>query len=180
MTNPLISELYTKLGELLEERDDVFLHKGIELIKEYSSKTGFLEGYEFGDPRETYSRKKIMGGEGKLIMRGMNWTSGFDLLPHEHHDRACIMLLLSGSMNVRDYESKKLEELYELSLLEDCVFTPGEISIVNPKVTQIHAMKALEDTCSLHFYPLDKPTSFGYVKGDDGLYVRKEIKLKDH
>ena len=135
MANPIMTELYSKLEKALAEGDVSFIEQGPDLILKYFNKDGFLDGVEFKQANsDKYSRKKVIGEEGKHVIRAMRWPAGYELMPHEHHGRPCIELLVSGQMAVWDMVADhKDNDLYDLIVIDYQNLKPGNIAIVNPK-----------------------------------------------
>ena len=175
-------ELYGILKNLCSQNDQTFLEEGPNKVREYFSRGDLLRGDEFKETLNCYSRTKIIGQQGKLVIRAMKWPDGFYLVPHEHHNRPCIELLVSGLMTISDIASEHIENnlysnLYGLRILETHELQSGDMAVVDPAVTQIHDIVAIEKCTSLHFYPSDKLTSHKYIEWKNGLFLRKEFEL---
>ena len=72
----------------------------------YSS-SRFLNNVEFKETNsDKYTRTKVIGEGGKPVIRAMRWPAEYELMPHEHHGRPCMELIVSGNMEVKDIKAK--------------------------------------------------------------------------
>jgi len=188
MVNARLCELYSKLECSLRESDGSFLEHGKRAVRDYAFHNGYLrsdvvEGIEFDDPGKCYSRRKILGDEGKHVILDMNWSPDFSLFAHEHGKRPCIMLIVEGHMYVTDFEAVRItHDKYQLNEIGHHELFPGDIGTVDP-VGDIHSMDVITPSKTLHFYAEDRKSCFGYLKPkdqaqDDGLFFRKEFQLQ--
>ena len=72
------------------------------------------------------------------------WVSSVRTTVHDHARNGCLMVLLKGRLNERLY-SKELEVITENN------YKSPNISFINDK-KGYHAVKALEESASLHIY----------------------------
>lgn len=178
MATTAMNNLYMILENLCSQSDQNFLDNGPDIVKEYFSKGDLLLGNEFEEPSGSYSRAILIGDVGQFVVRAMSWPNDFYLPPHEHHDRPCIELLVSGFMSVDDIEATKVgDDLYKLRVSKRNILKPGDIAIVDPSITQIHEITTFQQSTSLHFYPSDEKISHRYMQQDKGLFLREEFKL---
>jgi hypothetical protein len=179
-----VREVYEKLGELLEQGDDVFVKEGPALLKDAIEETEFLDGLEteHAEPG-TYTRKKIIGDPGRHVIRYMEWPPEYALMPHEHHGRPCFEVLVEGHLALTDLEPTQVgEDRYTFDVLGSSVTEPGESAVVDPRENEIHAVYSPVRSRSLHVYPDDNYRSFGYVldeEADGDVYVRTEFQLRE-
>lgn len=184
--NRLVRELYEELGELLEQGDDVFVEEGPPLLAEAIEQDGFFEGVEtehaeYGD----YTRAKVIGDEGRHVIRYMEWPPEYALMPHEHHGRPCFEVLVEGQLLLADMEAERIgEDEYLMDVIGTQSTAPGETAVVDPREGEIHAVYSPVRSRSLHVYPDDSYKGIGYVpkESDDtdrDVYERKEFLLRE-
>jgi len=179
LVNFLIKELYSKLGTILEEGDDAFITKGPLMVRKYFSKKDFLKALKTNPAKNGYTRVKVIGENGKHVIRFMEWAPGFNLMPHEHHGRPCFELLVSGQTVVSDMLTTQVkDDLYKLKVIQTKIVNPGEFAVVDPRITQIHSVFSPVRSTSVHFYPSDNYSNFGYILNENDSYIRTEFKLK--
>lgn len=182
-TDSRVREVYEELGDLLEQGDDVFIENGPEVLKEAVSDPSFLDSIE-SDHAEpgTYTRKKVIGDEGRHVIRYMEWPPEYALMPHEHHGRPCFEVLVEGHLSLTDLAREKVgENEYRLEPIETTVTKPGESAVVDPRECEIHAVYSPIRSRSLHVYPDDNYTSYGYTLKEDAegdVYECQEFRLR--
>lgn len=181
--NPTVSALYERLGELLEEGDDVFVDRGPGLLQAAIDAPEFFEGVETerASPGE-YTRRKVVGEEGRHVVRFMEWPPGYALPPHEHHGRPCFEVLVDGLLSVVDVEPEPIgDDRYALSVRGTKITEPGETAVVDPRENEVHAVYSPVRSRSLHVYPEDNAEAYGYVLRKDDLerdvYARERFQL---
>ena len=168
--NPVVRDLYDRLGELLAESDDAFVERGPALLRAAISDPAFFDDVTTDPaPADTYTRRKVVGAPGEHVVRFMEWPPGYALLPHEHHGRPCFEVLVDGLLTVVNMRPDTVDdELYELTALDTEVVRPGETTVVDPRVSDVHAVYSPVRSRSLHVYPDDAAHAFGYCLVDDG------------
>ncbi|MFB6300035.1 MAG: hypothetical protein ABEH65_07220 [Halobacteriales archaeon] len=183
--NPLVREVYDELGELLNQGDDVFVEEGPDLLKEAITQDGFFENVTT-DPAapDEYTREKVIGDPGEHVIRFMEWPPEYTLMPHEHHGRPCFEVLVDGHLMLADLERTQVgENAYTFDLIDSEITEPGESAIVDPRQCEIHAVYSPVRSKSLHVYPDDNWTAYGYVPKDDtadnDIYERREFQLRE-
>ena len=185
-TGVLRRDLYEGLGNILEtEGDDGFITNGPKLVQRaFSANPSLFNGLRFVRAENNYTRAKVIGEEGRHVILAMEWAPGFYLLPHEHHGRPCFDFVIQGHLRVTDYEANKINgnkriERYRLTPLRTYGAKTGNFVVVNPSFGEIHSVKTIEKSRSIHFYPGDNAYSFGYerLNGTD-TFIRKKISLK--
>jgi hypothetical protein len=166
--NSVVRDLYDRLGELLTEGDDRFVEDGPSLLRAAVERPGFFDGVESDHaPAGTYTRRKVVGDPGEHVIRFMEWPPGYVLLPHEHHGRPCFEVLVDGLLTVVNMRPEAVDsELYELTPLDTDVVRPGETTVVDPRVGDVHAVYSPVRSRSLHVYPDDAAYAFGYCLVD--------------
>lgn len=181
--NPLVREVYDQLGALLDRGDDAFIEQGPALLREATTQEGFFENVEPDPaPPDSYTREKVIGDPGEHVIRFMEWPAEFALMPHEHHGRPCFEVLVDGHLVLTDLDRVEVDDdRYTFEVIDSSVTTPGEAAVVDPRQNEIHAVYSPVRSCSLHVYPSDDWTAYGYVRDDayDGdVYERKEFELR--
>ncbi|SFK84087.1 hypothetical protein SAMN04487950_1375 [Halogranum rubrum] len=167
--NPVVRRLYDRLGELLDESDDAFVEHGPALLRAAIRDPDFFDGVSTEQaPTGTYTRRKVVGDEGEHVIRFMEWPPGYALVPHEHHGRPCFEVLVDGLLTVVNMRPEELDDgLYELTALDTEVVRPGETTVVDPRVSDVHAVYSPVRSRSLHVYPDDASHAFGYCLIDE-------------
>jgi len=183
--NPVVREVYDELGELLEHGDDAFVEEGPRLLKRAIDRDGFFENVttDTATPDE-YTREKVIGDPGEHVIRFMEWPPEYTLMPHEHHGRPCFEVLVEGNLMLADLERTKVgENAYTFEVIDMTTTAPGESAVVDPRESEIHAVYSPVRSRSLHVYPDDNWTAYGYVLEDDGpdadIYERREFQLRE-
>lgn len=181
--NPLVREAYDRLGELLAEGDDVFVEDGPAVLRAAMADERFFENVDPDPaPPDSYTREKVIGDPGEHVIRFMEWPAEYTLLPHEHHGRPCFEVLVDGHLVLTDLKRVDLgEDRYTFEVIDSSVTHPGEAAIIDPRKNEIHAVYSPVRSCSLHVYPSDNWTAFGYVRDPDregDVYRREEFELK--
>lgn len=183
--NLMVRDVYDRLGELLDQGDDVFVEEGPEVLQDAIEHEGFFEGVttDRAAPDE-YTRNKVIGDPGEHVIRYMEWPPEYTLVPHEHHGRPCFEVLVEGHLVVTDLERERVgEDRYTFEVIDSQITEPGEAAVVDPRESEIHAVYSPVRSKSLHVYPDDQWTAYGYVhvgqeNGRD-LYERKEFQLRE-
>lgn len=162
--NPVVRDLYDRLGELLQEGDDAFVEHGPELLQAAIRDPDFFDDVATDPaPPDTYTRRKVVGDEGGHVIRFMEWPPGYALMPHEHHGRPCFEVLVDGLLTIVNMRPEEIDaDLYELTALDTEVVRPGETTVVDPRVSDVHAVYSPVRSRSLHVYPDDASHAFGY------------------
>lgn len=174
-----LRQLYDRLGDILKKGDDIFIREGPLLLKDYFE-NGHLKGLQSRPASTGYTRKKVMGDQGKHVIRFMEWSPGFSIFPHEHHGRPCFEFLVSGNLIVSDFlPAQNGKNEFTLELLKTHVVNPGQFAIVDPRITQVHSVFSPVRSRSLHVYPEDNYFTMGYIHNGDDTYQRREFDLKD-
>ncbi|MDY6819023.1 MAG: hypothetical protein SVG88_10220 [Halobacteriales archaeon] len=183
--NPLVREVYDELGELLEQGDDVFVEEGPALLKAAIDQDGFFENVTT-DPAapDEYTREKVIGDPGEHVIRFMEWPPEYTLMPHEHHGRPCFEVLVEGHLMLADLERTEVgDNEYTFDVIDSDITEPGESAVIDPRQCEIHAVYSPVRSKSLHVYPDDNWTAYGYVPKDDtadnDIYERREFQLRD-
>ena len=113
----------------------------------------------------------------------MEWSPGFFLIAHEHHGRPCFEYIQSGHLEVTNFSDAKriVKDKYRLVQIGKPVNAkPGQFVRVDPRVGDIHSVRAIDRSQSVHFYPDDNFFSYGYEKQNGSeIYVRKKFKLEE-
>jgi hypothetical protein len=184
--NPLVRETYEALGDLLERGDDAFVEEGPALLAEAIRDPAFFEGVEteHAAPDE-YTRTKVIGDEGRHVIRYMEWPPEYALMPHEHHGRPCFEALVEGRLLLSDMEVEPLgEDEYRLSVAGTSTAAPGETATIDPRDCEVHAVYSPVRSRSLHVYPDDNYHGVGYVPAEDpthdgDVYTRERFLLRE-
>jgi hypothetical protein len=183
--NPVVREVYEELGDLLEQSDAAFVEEGPAVLKRGIKRDGFFEGVTTAPalPNE-YTREKVIGDEGRHVIRFMEWPPEYALMPHEHHGRPCFEVLVDGHLVLSDLKRTRIgDNEYTFEVLETTIAEPGESAVIDPRENEIHAVYSPVRSRSLHIYPDDNYESYGYIlNGDDyknDVYERKEFQLRD-
>lgn len=183
--NPLVREVYDELGELLKQGDDVFVEEGPALLKAAIDQDGFFENVTT-DPAapDEYTREKVIGDPGEHVIRFMEWPPEYTLMPHEHHGRPCFEVLVEGHLMLADLERTEVgDNEYTFDVIDSDITEPGESAVIDPRQCEIHAVYSPVRSKSLHVYPDDNWTAYGYVPKDDtadnDIYERREFQLRD-
>lgn len=182
--NPLVREAYDELGDLLAAGDDAFVEEGPALLREAITREGFFEGVTTDPaPPDEYTREKVVGDPGEHVIRFMEWPPEYTLCPHEHHGRPCFEVLVEGHLVLTDLERTRVGDgEYTFDVIDTQVAHPGESAVVDPRESEIHAVYSPVRSRSLHVYPDDNWTAYGYVpiEGCEGdVYERREFRLRD-
>ena len=181
--NPIVRDVYRELGELLSDGDDMFVERGPGVVQEAIGREGFFDGVSTDFAEEgSYTRKKVIGEPGKHVIRYMEWSSGFSIFPHEHHGRPCFEVLVDGLLNVVNMDAEEREdEGYRLEVVGSEVTEPGDAAVVDPRITDIHAVYSPVRSRSLHVYPDDNHYSYGYVydetRDGEDVYRRRKFTM---
>jgi hypothetical protein len=183
--NPVVREVYDELGELLERGDDVFVEEGPALLKEAIARDGFFENVTT-DPAapDEYTRKKVVGDPGEHVIRFMEWPSEYTLMPHEHHGRPCFEVLVDGVLMLADLERTAVgEDTYTFDVIGSTVAQPGDSAVIDPRENEIHAVYSPVRSRSLHVYPENNWTAYGYELQNEetsaDIYERREFELRE-
>jgi hypothetical protein len=184
--NRLVGELYEQLGELLEQGDDVFIEEGPALLEDAIEQPGFFDGVETEHaPPGEYTRAKVIGEQGRHVIRYMEWPPEYSLLPHEHHGRPCFEVLVDGLLSVIDMEPQpRDEDRYTMEVVGTEVTHPGESAVIDPRENEVHAVYSPVRSRSLHVYPEDNYHACGYVldetvDAETDVYTRERFELRD-
>lgn len=182
--NPVVREVYDRLGELLEQGDDVFVEEGPALLQEAVRQPGFFENVTTDPaPPDEYTRSKVIGDEGEHVIRYMEWPPEYTLMPHEHHGRPCFEVITEGHLVFTDLERKRLEEdRFTFDVIETNVAEPTDTAVIDPRKNEIHSVYSPVRSKSLHVYPDDNWRAYGYVTHDDAdvdAYERQEFVLRE-
>jgi hypothetical protein len=182
--NPLVREVYDKLGALLRQGDHVFIEEGPDTLKKAIKQGGFFENVST-DPAEPdeYTREKVIGDPGEHTIRFMEWPPEYALLPHEHHGRPCFEVLVEGQLLVTDFERTQLSDnTYEFNILDTTIVRPGDSAVIDPRENEVHSVYSPVRSKSLHVYPEDNWKAYGYVlqesENNADIYERKEFQLR--
>lgn len=182
--NRTVREVYEALGDLLEEGDDVFVERGPALLQEAIEDPAFFEGVdtEHAPPGE-YTREKVIGDEGRHVVRYMEWPPEYSLMPHEHHGRPCFEVLVEGQLLLANMAAERVgDDAYEMNLVGTDTTAPGEAAVIDPRECEIHAVYSPVRSRSLHVYPDDSYYGVGYVPKEDAegdVYTRERFLLKE-
>jgi len=140
-------EVYERLGRILEEKgDEGFILEGPKIVSEFYSKhPGFFEKIETLPAIERYTRKKVICDDGKHAVRCMEWAPDSKSPIHEHGGRPCFDIVLSGELEIIDFDPKKVEgteDEYELIEIHRYDVKVGEFVIIHPQKTgnELHAV----------------------------------------
>jgi hypothetical protein len=184
--NPAVREVYERLGDVLEEGDDVFVEQGPAVLQEAISDPSFFDGVDtIHAPPGEYTRAKVVGDPGRHVIRFMEWPPGYELLPHEHHGRPCFEVLVDGLLSVVDMDPREVADgRYVLEPRDQGFTRPGESAVVDPRVCDVHAVYSPVRSRSLHVYPDDEYHAYGYVleedsEGDRDVYRRERFELRE-
>ena len=181
--NPLVRDVYDELGALLARGDDVFVEEGPDHLREAVRREGFFENVEPDPaPPDSYTREKVIGDPDGHVVRFMEWPAGYTLVPHEHHGRPCFEVLVDGHLVLTDLDRIDLgDDRYTFEVIDSSVTHPGEAAVVDPRRNEIHSVYSPVRSRSLHVYPTDNWTAFGYVRDESregDVYRREEFELR--
>lgn len=180
MKNPAVRQVYEDLGRLLEAGDDVFIEQGPDLLKQACADPAFLAGVAFVEADGRYTRTKVIGDPGRHVIRGMVWPGEFYLIPHEHHGRPCFEVVLDGLLKIYYYRAIPKEgEVYELEAMMELLVGTGEHAVIDPRITEVHAVRSMRKSRAIHVYPQDKDVGYGFIRNGQGLYARRSFPLPD-
>lgn len=180
-----VREVYDELGTLLDRSDDAFIEEGPGLVQEAIEDPEFLDGLSTERATDSYTRAKVIGDPGEHVIRFMEWPPEYALMPHEHHGRPCFEVLVDGTLFLANMDVEEVEdERYEMSVRGTEVCTSGDAGIVDPRDgCDVHTVYSPCRSRSLHIYPDDNYSAFGYVPDESeperDLYIRKEFQLRE-
>jgi hypothetical protein len=181
--NPVVRETYDRLGRLLDEGDDVFVEEGPAVLQEAIGRDGFFENVTTDEAApDEYTRNKVIGDEGEHVIRYMEWPPEYALMPHEHHGRPCFEVVTEGHLVCTDLERRAVDGGYEFDVIGSSVARAGESAVIDPRKNEIHTVYTPVRSRSLHVYPSDSWTAYGYVLDDDredDVYRRQEFELRE-
>ena len=167
-----LPHLYSRLGRLIEQGTDTFLADSPRVLYEVAAHRD-LHNPLMEPINGHFDRVKVMGEPGAHVLFLVRWPAGFLLPPHEHNGMPGIDYVISGGQAVTDWEATKQERgRYRLTDLQHRRLMPGQHAVVDPRVTEIHSVRALYPTRSLHVYPVDCERTRIYVP--DGRYFRRK------
>lgn len=170
------AQLYEHLGQLLEQGDDVLLRNGPAVLQQFLSLGDFLNSFRVHVEPGSYRRPKVLGEEGKHVLRLMQWNA-VTTPYHAHHGRPCLTLVLDGEVTVEDaWMQRKGNQLYILTDTQANLLTPGMVGVVNPKVTEIHRVICTGQATTLNLYPEDHDFAICYSHAA-GYYQAKRCEL---
>lgn len=167
---------YDVLGDFITKGDrTLLLHGPRALIK--MAELDFLDQFRVEVPVHSYRRPKVMGEEGKHVLRLMQFNS-VDVPYHEHHGRPCLMAVIDGTVVVENaWMEQQGNGLYRIRETVTRTLTPGMADAVNPLETEIHRIQCAGRATALHLYPADHAFAFVYEPAA-GLYVRTRRELQ--
>ena len=183
MVNQIIQDLYGKFSNLLSISDNAFIEEGPTLLKHIFEEQGLeklMAGIRYKYPQDGYTRTKLIGEKGKQVIRFMEWPFSYYLHPHEHHGRPCFEILIYGKLEVIDFKPVEVGEgRYKLDFFKRDVLNPGQVGIIDPRITEVHSVRSLKKSGSLHVYPSDENYTTAYIFIHKELYGKERFELKD-
>jgi hypothetical protein len=181
--NECVDAVYERLDALLAEGDDAFIDAGPSVVQDAIADEAFFERVETARATDGYTRELVYREPDGPVIRFMEWSPEFSLMPHEHHGRPCFEVLVEGHLCLSNMTAREVSAgEYELDIVDTEVCGPGDAGVVDPRGgSDIHAVYSPVRSRSLHVYPDDNHYGTGYVQTDDenDCYERKKFQLRE-